>query len=320
MMRNELISPKGSLYGRTTADLLLDDISPEEIKRFLPKYGPEQIVETFSILGGVPKYLELWDDSKTVVKNIEELILSPVTIFRQEPVFLIQDEIADVRTYLAVLEAIGSGMRPQKTIAEHAGIALPNISKYLNVLSNLGFIRRIISIDAPDINNTRMSSYEIRDSYLRFYFTYIQPNISLLEQNRNQMVLEIVKDSFSSFVSRNGFEELCRRFIISRGDSGNLPFMPYYVGRIWNRNVEIDIAALDAKKKNVLLGECKWKNTKISESNYYELKEKSKKIAHLSGYTITYAMFSKAGFTKEMIQLGKKENVMLFEGASFEEK
>lgn len=319
MMHSELVSPKGSLYGRTTADILLDEIDPVELKHFLPKYSPEQIVETFSILGGVPKYLELWNDSKTVMKNIVELILSPVTIFRQEPVFLIQDEISDVRTYLAILEAIGGGMRPQKVIAEKAGIATPNISKYLHVLTSLGFIRRIISIDAPDFNNTRMSSYEIRDSYLKFYFRYIQPNLSLLEQKRKKMALDIINESFSSFVARNGYEELCRRYVISRGDSGNLPFRPHHVGRIWNRSVEIDIAAIDPVKKYVLLGECKWKNTKVNECVLTELKEKKQKIKNLSGYTILYALFSKSGFTRALVSSVQNENILFLEGVDFRE-
>jgi len=319
MMQSELISPKGALYGRTTADILLEDIAPEELKFFLPRYSPDQIVETFSILGGVPKYLELWDDTKTVFKNIEELILSPVTIFRHEPVFLIQDEIADVRTYLAILEAIGGGMRPQKAIAEKTGIALPNISKYLNVLTNLGFIRRIISVDAPDHNNTRMSSYEIRDSYLRFYFEYLQPNVALLEQKRERLVLEIIKEGFNTFTARNGYEELCRRYLISRGDSGNLSFQPLHVGRIWNRNVEIDIAAIDPKTKSILLGECKWKNTKVDESVLAGLKEKSGKIKNISDYNVKYALFSKSGFTKGLYSLKNKENLILISGPEFSE-
>lgn len=317
MMQHEFISPKGSLYGRTTSDLLLHEIAPNEIKLFLSKYSPEQIIETFSIIGGVPKYLELWNDGKTIFKNLEELILSPVTIFRQEPVFLIQDEISDIRSYLAILEAIGSGMRPQKDIAEKTGIALPNISKYLNVLANLGFIRRIISIDAPDKTNTRMTSYEIRDSYLRFYFSCIQPFISLLEQGRNQRLLDIIKEKFNTYVARNGFEELCRRYITTIGDSGNLSFIPDDIGRIWNRNVEIDIAAINTKDKHLLLGECKWTNTKVNENILKELKTKSLKLRNIKTYTITYALFSKSGFTKGLKAIAKEENILLFDGADF---
>jgi AAA+ ATPase superfamily predicted ATPase len=320
MMQDELISKKGPLYGRTTADLLLDEILPEDISCFLPRYSKEQIVETFSIIGGVPKYLEMWNDKKSVIKNIEELILSPITIFRQEPVFLIQDEISDVRTYLAVLESIGSGMSSQKSIAEKSGIALPNISKYLHVLSNLGFIRRIISVDAPNQSNTRMTSYEIRDAYLRFYFCFVQPNLPLLEQQRYHKLLEIIKERFTSYIARNGFEELCRRFIIARGDRGDLPFEPRYVGRIWNRSTEIDIAAIDPKNKNVLLGECKWTTNKMNEKNLETLKMKAGKLKNISRYNINFVLFSKSGFTRQLEKIALHEKVMLYEGAEFIEK
>jgi len=118
MMFKEFVSGKGPLYGRSTADLLLQEIAPASIGLFLPRYSPEQIVETYSVIGGVPKYLEMWDDRKPVFKNIEDSILSPVTIFRQEAIFLIQDEIPEPRTYLAILEAIGRGIKSPSAISK----------------------------------------------------------------------------------------------------------------------------------------------------------------------------------------------------------
>lgn len=38
---------------------------------FLPSYSFEQIIETYSIIGGVPKYLEMWDTNVPVMKNAE---------------------------------------------------------------------------------------------------------------------------------------------------------------------------------------------------------------------------------------------------------
>ena len=133
------------------------------------------------------------------------------------------------------------------------------------------------------------------------------------------MILEIVKESFNAFVARNGYEELCRQYLLSRGDSGNLPFRPLYAGRIWNRNVEIDIAAIDKKSRCVLLGECKWHTGKVGESVLIELKEKSKKLRSITGYSVLYTLFSRSGFTKGLQSVARKENVLLFEGAECRE-
>lgn len=317
MMRREFLQDTGPLFGRTTADILVDEIEPKQIRHFLPRYSTEQIVETFSIIGGIPKYLEMWNDSKPVMKNIEELLLSSVTIFRQEPLFLIQDEIPNVRSYMSILDAIGSGQSHPKAIATKCGIALPHIGKYLSTLVNLGFVKRSISIDAQNTQNSRMSSYEIKDRFLRFYFTYIRPALPLLEQKRTARVMEEIRINFPAYVAQSGFEELCRREIAVRGDRGELPFQPHYVGKIWNRKAEIDIAAIDAKSKSALLGECKWTERPVGEEILNELLQKIQFFAKISSYKIHIALFSKSGFTSALIKNAAKKNVLLFSKKNF---
>jgi hypothetical protein len=312
MMRREFLQDSGPLFGRTTADILVDEIEPKQLHFFLPKYSAEQIIETFSIIGGVPKYLEMWDDGKPVIKNIEELLLSSVTIFRQEPMFLIQDEIPEARTYLGILDAIGAGQSRQKAIGEKCGIPLPHVGKYLSVLLNLGFLKRNVSIDAPDIENSRLTSYEIKDRFLRFYFSNIRPLLPLLEQHRTPRVIEEIKAKLPAYVARNGFEEICRRKIAVRGDRGDLPFHPQYVGRLWNRRAEIDIAAVDSKSRCALLGECKWMDRPIGEDILSELRGKAQLFPNLTSYKLHFALFSKSGFTSSLLKQAAKEGVLLF--------
>jgi hypothetical protein len=84
MMHEQFVSRQKPLYGRVTESLVLDEIAPEDLGLFLPRYSPEQIVETYSVIGGIPGYLELWDDRTPVFRNIEQRILSGTTFFSQE--------------------------------------------------------------------------------------------------------------------------------------------------------------------------------------------------------------------------------------------
>lgn len=317
MMQREFLSDRGPLFGRTTADILVEEIEPTQLHHFLPRYSLEQIIETFSIIGGVPKYLEMWSDSKPVFKNIEDLILSSVTIFRQEPMFLIQDEIPEVRTYMGILDAIGTGRSQQKAIGEKCGIPLPHVGKYLATLLSLGFVRRNVSVDAHDPEKSRMSSYEIKDRFLRFYFTFVRPHLPLLEQNRTARVLKEIEADFAGYVARNGFEEICRREIAIRGDRGKLPFQPHYVGRIWNRRAEIDVAAIDDKSKSVFLGECKWTERPVGEEILKDLRKKVELLPNLSSFKKHFALFSKSGFTSSLVKLAAKEGCFLFSKKDF---
>jgi len=51
----------------------VDEIAPTNLGAFLPRYSAQQVMETYSIIGGVPKYLELWDDGAPVMRNVAEL-------------------------------------------------------------------------------------------------------------------------------------------------------------------------------------------------------------------------------------------------------
>ncbi len=314
MMQDTLASPRGPLFGRTTADLLLDEIGLQEMSLFLPDYSPEQLVETYSVIGGVPRYLEAWSDRRPVLANVRDAVLSPVSIFRNEPTFLIQDEIADPRTYLAILEAIGAGMKRPVDIAGLSGVRLAHVGKYLHTLELLRFVRRIVSVEAPSPSTARTSQYEIRDPYLRFHFTFVLPNLRLLEQGRLDRLLGIVRDGFDAYVGKTGYEEICRRHVAALSDRGKLPFDALDVGRIWDRRVEIDIAAIDRRSRTALLGECRWRRGKVGVDVLDDLKSRAMGLRKLAEYKLHYMLFSRAGFTAALEERAKRERVRLVRG------
>ena len=77
------------------------------------------------------------------------------------------------------------------------------------------------------------------------------------------------------------------------------------IGRWWNNNQEIDLMAYD--NKNLILGECKFKNSKFTFDDFSKLKEK-----YTSDKNIIYYLFSKSGFDNKLIDL-KEENVKLID-------
>jgi len=316
MMYSEFLAGKGPLYGRATSQLRLEGVELDGLRAFLPRYSANQCVETFATVGGVPKYLELWDDKRPVFKNIEELLLSTSTIFRNEALFLIQDEIPEPRTYLAILEALGCGYKRPVELAESSGIAINHIGKYLKTLLLLQLVRREVSLDAENRAISRLSRYEICDPYLRFYFQYVTPHLSWIERGRTEKLMAKIRKNFPSFVGKSGFEELCRRRIIALGDIGDLPFEPDQIGHLWNNHAEIDVAAVNKIDQQVLLGECKWERSSMGVRHLESLKVRGDRFQRLHGYKKTYALFSKSGFTAELEERADQEGVLLFDGAA----
>jgi len=316
MMHEEFASSRKPLYGRASRHIILEEIAPSELNLFLPRYSSEQIVETYGVTGGVPAYLELWDDSRPVMHNIKDLLLRPATFFSQEAILLIQDEIAEPRTYLGILQALGSGFKTPKQIADASGLHLNHIGKYLATLVNLRFVRRVLSEDSENRRTSRNSKYEICDPYLRFHFQFLYPYPDMRQFDGGGWLAERVKEQFASFIGKTSYEELARRHVQRMGDAAELSFHPQYVGRAWNRAVELDLVAINWQDKSVLYGECKWTSKKMSGKDLDSLKERSEKLTKLKGFKAQYVLASKSGFTAALTRKLPDE-VILLQGGDF---
>lgn len=215
---------------------------------------------------------------------------------------------------MAILEALGANRRTPADLARATGIAINHMGKYLRTLVDLRLARRILSEAVRQRTQTRMSRYEIRDPFLRFYFEFVYPHADLVEQRRLARLAKIVRSDFDSYVGSTAYEELARRRIAQLGDDQQLPFEPEYIGRAWSRHVELDVVAVGWKQKCVLIGECKWMNTRITDSVLDSLMEGAEKLHSLAGFKKSYALFSKAGFSASLEKRASKENVLLFTG------
>ncbi len=315
MMVDQFFSARQPLFGRATGSILVDEIPAAELKGFLPKYSPDQIAQTAAVIGGVPHYLSLWNDAIPPLKNIEDLVLNAATLFRHEALFLIQEELPEPRTYLAILEALGGRNQAPVAIAKATGIDRGHVGKYLNTLVKLRFVERLLSADLKSRKNTRTSRYEIRDPYLRFYFEFIYPHPDWIEQRRIKPLRESIQSRFDAYVGKQVYEDWARSKIRELGDQEALPFVPDEVGRAWNPRAEIDVFAVNWKDKIALAGECKWQREKMSPKHLESLQQRAEKLDRVAGYHFHYALFSKSGFTASLLNEEKYPNLLLFSGS-----
>ena len=139
----------------------------------------------------------------------------------------------------------------------------------------------------------------------------------LVEQNRTARLAAIIRSGFSGYVGRTGYEELARMAVTQASDNGQLPFEPLYIGRAWNRRVEIDVVAISHKENAVLLGGCKWHRTKMGPDVLANLRERSEQLKHIGGFKKHYTLFSRSGFTKRLQSQALEEGVILFDGPDF---
>ena len=236
------------------------------------------------------------------------------TFLSQEALLLIHDEIAEPRTYFGLMEALGSNLRTPAELAKAAGVAINHVGKYLRTLVDLRLVSRVLSGEASDRARTRLTRYEIRDPFFRFYFQFLYPNWPLLQQGRVERMREIVGEGFESYVGRTAYEELARRRIARLGDAGELPFRPDYVGRAWSRAAELDVVAVNWHDRTVLFGECKWRREKMSGDDLRSLRERAGRFPGFAGFKHHWALFSRSGFTAALLQAPERSaGLLLFQ-------
>ncbi|WP_236861299.1 DUF234 domain-containing protein [Campylobacter sp. RM16192] len=145
------------------------------------------------------------------------------------------------------------------------------------------------------------------DNFTRFWFRFIEPNLSLLEEAKFDNVMRDIRANFDDYASF-GFELVCRELLAHKFD---VEFDR--VSSLWTREVEIDLFL--KINEQIIVGEAKFKEHKICKNVLNLL---AKKCSRLQLEPYKFALFSKSGFSKELERL-KDERVMLFDMKDFEE-
>lgn len=300
-MMVDSLSYHAPLYGRTTAQLALKPLPFRSLSQFFPRYTAEQRVAVYAILGGIPAYLEKFRDDRSLAANVREQILSPTSVFQQEALFLLQDEVRDVNNYLAVIRAIGEGAHTLDEITLHSGVAKNHTSTYLARLQDLTFVQRQTPATLPKNKRTTSGRYVLEDAFLRFYFRFLAANRVLLEQGLSNRLWELISEGLRAFVGQTAFEEICRTWTLEQAISGRLPFIPDMVGRHWSADVEIDVVAINWHQRQLLLGECKWGGDEVGREVIESLVNvRGPRVAAKldgEGWQTHFVFFARSGFT-----------------------
>lgn len=305
-MLTQLTAYHAPLYGRLTAQFPLYPLQFKDIGPFLARYDREKQLGIFAILGGVPAYLEHWDDRHTIGHNIERLFLQRTGWFCNEPHILISDLTQrEAISYEAIITAIAEGCHGRSEIAKHTGIPSTNLSHYLPRLLDMHFIERRIPATTPlkKLKSANTARYHLRDHFLRFYYRFIDPNQHLIERGLSSRLWQMMSSHLRAFVAY-AFEDICRDWIVEQAQHRDgLPFPPDNVGSHWSKYVQIDVVAINWQEHQLLLGECKWGDRPVAKRVLTELiEEKIPKLftdieEKVEDWTVHTMLFARHSFT-----------------------
>jgi len=309
-MEKEVLSEKNPLYGRATGIYKMGEMDFESTKAFYSATSIEQQVAYFSVFSGVPYYLGLIDANKSFKDNIIGSILRNGSVLFNEVEFLLKQELREVSVYNAIITAIALGRTKQNDIVQLTGIEKTKLSYYLNSLIDIGIVRKEYpsTIKAKEMPKSRMGLYMIDNSFFRFYYRFVYPYLSeIVDGNAEIIYDEIIDKQLSDFVGIE-FEKIAIENMKKLNSKGLLPIKCVKIGRWWNKQTEIDIVGYDSHD-NYIFGECKWRNDKVGISTLSKLRDKS--ISFDSATAKYFILYSKSGFTEELVNLAKQDNHVL---------
>src|SRR3989344_1300111 len=170
-----------ALYGRKTYEMEIQPLSFQHAREFLKGYPVEEQIKAYSVLGGIPRYLEEIDLTKSVEENINEKILEKIRFLYNEPVNLLFEEFRDPSTYLAILSGISEGQTKFNEIAVYSHIGTNKLPKYLLVLERVGIIKKEVPVTEKKLKS-KLTRYYLKDNFYRFWLRFVFKNKAQIEQ------------------------------------------------------------------------------------------------------------------------------------------
>lgn len=301
MMQSQTLTYDSPLYGRRTAQIRLMQIPFAYYHQFFPDKSRKELIEMYAVTGGVPKYIELFSQSKDIYSAIEKCVLNRSGYLYDEPHFLLQQEVSEVGSYFSIIKAIAAGNTKLSAIAGVLEVKSTSLTKYLKTLIDLDILEREVPVTEDSPEKSKKGLYKIKDNYLRFWFAFVYPNMSFIESGHGRIVMDKIRKSLVRNHIAFVYEDICRERMWEINAEGVWPFYFSKLGRYWDSKEEIDIAAIDPDGKNLILGECKCWQEPVGVSVLRELEAKAKTVSWEKEKRKTwFVLFSVNGFTEEL--------------------
>ncbi len=218
--------------------------------------------------------------------------------------------------YRELLFAIAHGDGKLYSVLRKAKLSEATGEKIVDELVSLDILKVETSREAPLRVHPKhklprdQRSYRIQDKlrfvqpFMRFWFGFVDYYSDELALGQGEKFLENFEKHYERL-----------RSLVYEQLSNDL-FLHYYEGKekilssgsYWNIYSEFDILAV-TKSKKIILGECKYKDRTVCKNELTKLKQKAAE----SGIKVdTYALFSKSGFSKELLGM-QNEKLLLFD-------
>ena len=286
MMQGFVLKAFEPLYGRAREILPIAPLKFGWMKEAFPKLSPWERLKSYGVWGGVPRYWEIQAEEPDLWSAVRRNVCSSLGVLRNEPQFLLLDDVGDVAQASAVLSFIGAGAHRASEIAGRMGRPLTDLSRPFQRLTELGIVAKDVPFGAEA--NNKKSYYRVSDPFLGFWYTFVQPNWSRPDFLESKEDVASFAGHYMSYLG--GVWERLVREEIQRKPLPECDVCLRNAARWWGtgldrRPMELDVVAESLDGKTLLVGEAK---LSLSEGEarraIKELEDKVKQLPFANRY------------------------------------
>ncbi|MGV8149965.1 MAG: ATP-binding protein [Alkaliphilus sp.] len=312
MMESQVLNYSSPLYGRRTGQIKMKQIRFKHYGEFFRNKKENDLIEYYAVTGGVPKYIELFNEEADIYLAIEKNILNRQSFLYEEPIFLLEREVGEIGTYFSIIKTIAKGNHKLGKIATALEVSQTSLTSYLKALIELDLLERIVPVTEKNPEKSKKGLYFLKDNFIEFWFKFVYPYRSYIEMDDIGFVLEKIRKNFIDNHVSAVFENVCMDKMWELNKQEKLGFSYEKLGKWWDKNNEIDIVAFNEQTKDIIIGECKYTNSKVDIDLFYQLVQKGEKVIwNNENRHMRYILFSKSGYSHTLIQLAKEREDLL---------
>ena len=214
------------------------EMTLEELSALFPGYSKEDCICNYAVLGGIPAFWMNFSQNQGVGENIIKNILNRESrLFTEMSVYL-TEELREPAVYNTILAAMARDCNKLNDIYKHTGFSRAKISVYLKNLMELDLVEKVSSFETGGNAETQKGIYRISNAYVKFYFRYLFPNLSSLQQlSPQEFYLKKIQPSFPFYVDE-AYRKICRE---------QVGRVCHNVGEWLGKSGNIDVVASDGK-------------------------------------------------------------------------
>lgn len=285
-MMDRLFQHDRPLFGRLDDQFVVRPFNPVETAAALDRdIEPLEVFDTQLITGGFPELIAHARRFGGVHAMVENSLSRPHTLLADIAQINLAGELAESSGARLVLEAIGAdeiGVVNFSAITAALGgnkAAETAVTRAMETLT----VKQIVTVDYPaGRHGGRLKRYRIADSYLRFWFRFIAPQLRNIEVGRPDLAIAAFRRSWSGWRGK-AIEPILRDALL-RLAPGMAPLQAIEsVDAWWDRSGinEWDAVGTGHNKSPVAVGSIKWRDSQpFGDRDLAKLAEARSVIPH----------------------------------------